>query len=107
MKLSQDPVERNIPIRQSCNGCGAHPVKQLSESRIACEVRPQDHRVQEEAQQLFCPRIVASSSNAPYENVFLARVTIEQRIERRQNSHEQGRTLLLAQSTKTVCELAR
>src|SRR4029077_10197960 len=105
MKLFQYLVQRHITIGKSLDGCLAHSIEQLTKLGVSREIRPQDHRIQEEAQQLFSPRIAAARSDASHKDVFLARVTIEQCVESRQKSHEPGHALLLAQGTKIFTEL--
>src|SRR5207247_2350256 len=65
--------------------------QELEEAALLREPRPEHQRVEEETQQALELGPTTARSHRPDENVLLARVAVEQDVERGQESHEERR----------------
>ncbi len=79
--------------------------QQLCEGQFMGQIRSQYKRIGKKSDNTLAIAIHPVGNWRPYQDVMLARVTIEQRLECRQQCHEQSRTFPLADRTECIREL--
>ena len=90
-------LERHVLVSVSSQRHFPHPPDQFGKAGIARQIRPQHQSVDEKADQAFDFRPVAVGDGRAHQNVALARVPGQQCVEGRQQSHEQGGVVRLAE----------
>src|SRR5215813_1474071 len=74
-----------------------HLLKQLPKRQVSAQLCAQRQRVREEANQVLRLGIVASRDVRTDHDVFLSTVTVQQRLKRSQQTHEQRHAFAAAQ----------
>ena len=87
-------LERQILMSKCAERVFAYTLKQSPERRVACQVTAENHRVDEETNQVLQIQLVSACDHRADQDVFLAGVTVQKRLEGRQQSHEKGDALL-------------
>ena len=106
-QLLDQPLERHVLMRVGAERHLAHPRQQLAERRIAREIRPQHQRIDEDAEQLVGPRLVAAGDRRSHDQVLLPGVPEQQALERGQGGHEHRDALALAQPPEGAGHVGR
>src|SRR5260221_1697274 len=94
-------------MRVSGERNAANPSQQFPESRVSRQVAAQHERVEEKSNQLFRFNLRTPGDGRADENVLLPRVTQQQRLNRRQQQHEQRDVFLPAQPQKFNAKFCR
>ena len=97
VQLFDQLVERHFLMGKCSQRGFADPAEQFAEGGFASQVASKYQRVGEEADQFLDRRLVSPGDNRADQDVFLTGITVQQSLERREQRHEQGRSLLLAQ----------
>ncbi|GAA2158903.1 hypothetical protein GCM10009727_70160 [Actinomadura napierensis] len=100
-------LERQVLVGVRADGVRLDAAEQLGEGRVAGQVGPQDERVEEQADQALGLGPVAVGDRCAHQDVVLAGVAPEQRGERAEERHEQGRAGLAGQRAQPVGRLRR
>src|SRR2546427_400756 len=86
-------LDRDIAAGERLERRLAHVPQKLPEAEILRQTRPEHQRVEEEAQEALELGPAAARGHRPDEDVLLARVAVEQDVERGQERHEERRLL--------------
>src|SRR5262249_44590488 len=97
LQLFDKFVERKILMSVCFERYVADSSQQLAERRRARQVGSHQQRVYKETDQPFAVASMASSYRSAYDDVFLAGISKQQRLKRRQISHEQRRLVAAAE----------
>ena len=87
-------LERQILMGKRAERVFAHTPKQSAERRVACQITAENQRVDEETNQVLQVQMVSARDDRADQDVFLAGVPVQKRLEGRQQSHEKGDSLL-------------
>ena len=90
-------LERQILMSKCAERVFAHTPKQSAKRRVACQVTAENQRVDEETNQILQIQLVSACDDRADQDVFLVGVTVQKRLEGRQQSHEKGDALLTGQ----------
>src|SRR5579872_1691218 len=82
-----------------------YPPHQLLETRLPAHIRPHHQRVHEEPDQPFRLFPVPVRDRRRHADLFLPRISLQQRLEPRQRHHEQRRSFPLAQFLQSTVQL--
>ncbi len=102
VQLLDQPLEGKILMGIGLDRNLAHPSEQLPEGRITRQIRAQNERVDEKANQPFDVAARAPRHGRPHHNILLPRVTHQQNLEGRKQRHEQRRPLALPEPPDPV-----
>ncbi len=80
----------------------ADAVHEVSETRIAREIGAQDEHVDEETDQIFHVAVIAVGNRRADGDVGLAGVAVEERLEGREERHEQGGAVVAAEGPQRL-----
>src|ERR1700684_2194713 len=92
LQLPPQPLKRQLLVLICLQRSASHPLHQLTETRIAAHVRPQDHRVYKKADLLFQLLFIPSRHHRPNRNILPRSQPIQQRSQPRLQHHEQTRS---------------
>ncbi len=84
-----------------------HPAKQFLETRGAGKVSAQHQNIGKESNQPLGLHLVATGRSRAHDNVLLSGIAVEQHLERCQQRHEEGHSLLTAQRLKCSGQVLR
>jgi hypothetical protein len=104
MQILHQLLERHVGVRIGAQARLAHTCKQLAETRVTSEVGAEHQRVGKQADERFQLEVVAICQRRADDHVLLPRVSAQQRLEARQQDHEERRALLAAHLTQAVGE---
>ncbi len=107
MQLPDKSFERNVLMGIGVEGDSCRPAKKIAERRIARCVCPQDEHVDEEADQLLDFHAGAAGDRGAHNDVVLAGVTMQERLKRREQGHEQRGVLAPPERFQGLDDIAR
>ena len=97
-------LERNVLVRVGAKRNVPDTPQQLTERRVATQIRAEDQSVDEEADQVLDFEPVAVGGHAAHADVFLAAESAEQPLPRPEEGHEKRDPLALAQFANALAQ---
>ncbi len=91
-------LERDILVRVSIETYFAHPPQKVAKARLAAQITAQNQSVDEKSDQPFAFYVGTIGHRGTDGDIVLPRVTMQQKLKRRQQRHERRRVLLRSQA---------